>query len=147
MSRSATEVMHDILLAAVMDAVAALKAGSKGVPNSLLRDINAIHSNASFADLPQEVQAAISANVRAAFNRLLKEGYSVSPAGSVAAPQHARPRTGDRGPQRPGGGPRSPGGGPRPPGSPRPPGGPKRSGGPRPEGQGRGPRGKPPRGS
>ena len=79
MPKSATDVMQEIIYAAVVDALDALKAASKGVPNTLLRDINAVHVNASFADLPKELQTAISANVRSAFNRLLKEGYSVSP--------------------------------------------------------------------
>lgn len=91
MKKSATEVMQEIMSAAVLDAVAALKAASKGVPNTLLRDLNAIHANTTFADLPAELQSAISASVRGAFSRLLKEGYSV---GEGAAP----PR-----PPRPGG--------------------------------------------
>lgn len=127
MPRSATDVMHDILLAAVMDSLDALKGASRGVPNILLRDINAIHRNAAFADLPKEVQAAISANVRAAFNRLLKEGYSVSPASGPperpGPPRSGPPRSGP---------PRAPDGQRRP----RPPGGPdgqrRRPGPPRP---------------
>jgi hypothetical protein len=78
MTRSATEVMHDIIYSAVLDSIGSLKAASKGLPNTLIRDLNAIHANTTFADLPQELQAAISASVRAAFTRLLKEGYSVS---------------------------------------------------------------------
>jgi hypothetical protein len=90
MKKSATEVMEEILAAAVLDAVAALKAASKGLPNTLLRDLNAIHANTTFADLPAEVQAAISASVRPAFSRLLKEGYSVS-GGEPATPRPPRP--------------------------------------------------------
>lgn len=78
MSKSATDVMHDIIVSAVIDSVMALKAASKGLPNTLLRELNAVHANTTFADLPNELQAAISASVRSAFNRLLKEGYSVS---------------------------------------------------------------------
>lgn len=84
MPKSATDVMHDIIFSAVVDAVAALKAGSGGVPNALLRDIAAIHANATFADLPKELQASVTASVRAGFNRLLKEGYAVSPSQPVA---------------------------------------------------------------
>jgi len=87
--KSATDVMQEALFAAVLDAVGALKAASKGVPNNLLRDLNAIHANTTLADLPRELQAAISANVRAAFARLLKEGYSVS-GGEPAAPRPPR---------------------------------------------------------
>ncbi len=104
MDRSATDVMHDILYGAVIDAIAALKAASKGVPNTLLRDLNAIHANSTFADLPDELKAAIDTSVRGAFTRLLKEGYSVAPRGAV----QVRP-SGPSG-HRPGGG-----GGGRPP--------------------------------
>jgi hypothetical protein len=79
MTKSATDVMQEIIFAAVVDSLDALKAASRGVPNTLLRDIGAVHTNATFADLPKELQAAITASVRSAFNRLLKEGYSVSP--------------------------------------------------------------------
>jgi hypothetical protein len=90
MRKSATEVMQDIIAAAVLDSIAALKAASKGLPNNLLRDMNAIHANTTFADLPGEVQTAVSASVRAAFSRLQKEGYSVS-GGEPAAPRPPRP--------------------------------------------------------
>lgn len=90
MRKSATEVMQDIVAAAVLDAIAALKASSRGLPNNLLRDLNAIHANTTLADLPAEVQAAVSASVRAAFSRLQKEGYSVS-GGEPAAPRPPRP--------------------------------------------------------
>jgi hypothetical protein len=90
MRKSATDVMQEIVAAAVLDAIAALKTASKGLPNNLLRDLNAIHANTTFADLPQEVQNAVSASVRAAFSRLQKEGYSVS-GGEPAAPRPPRP--------------------------------------------------------
>ncbi|HEX9966069.1 MAG TPA: hypothetical protein VGB04_13920 [Allosphingosinicella sp.] len=90
MRKSATEVMQDIIAAAVLDAIAALKSASKGLPNNLLRDLNAIHANTTFADLPAEVQTAVSASVRAAFSRLQKEGYSVS-GGEPSAPRPPRP--------------------------------------------------------
>ena len=90
MRKSATEVMQDIVAAAVLDAIAALKASSRGLPNNLLRDLNAIHANTTLADLPAEVQTAVSASVRAAFSRLQKEGYSVS-GGEPAAPRPPRP--------------------------------------------------------
>jgi hypothetical protein len=141
MARSATEIMHDIVLAAVLDGVAALRASSGGMPNTLLRNLNAIHANTTFADLPKELQDAINASVRTAFNKLLKEGYSVT-GGSAPpprAPAHGR-ESAPRGPRRsppsgkPGGG-RPDGRGPRSPGSARP------------EGNGpRDPGGKPPRG-
>lgn len=90
MTKSATDLMQEILFASLLDAVTALKGASKGMPNALLRDLNAIGPNTGFADLPKELQASIGASVRDAFNRLLKEGYSVSP-GRPAPPPPSRP--------------------------------------------------------
>ena len=86
MTKSATEVMQEILFSAILDSLASLKAASKGVPNNMLRDLSAIHANTTFADLPKELQASIAASVRAAFTRLLKEGYAVSSAQAAPAP-------------------------------------------------------------
>jgi hypothetical protein len=123
MTRSATDIMQEIIFAAVVDSLDALKAASKGVPNTLLRDIGAIHTNSTFADLPKELQATITASVRGAFNRLLKEGYSVAPRDAVQ-PQRAPAR--DAVPPRrpPGGGNQQPvrrGGRPPPKDPNRPP--------------------------
>jgi UDP-3-O-[3-hydroxymyristoyl] glucosamine N-acyltransferase len=52
MTRAANDVMQSILFSAVLDAIAALKAGSGGLPNNLLRDVQAIHPNVTFADDP-----------------------------------------------------------------------------------------------
>lgn len=139
MTKSATDLMQEIIFSAVIDSIQALKTASKGLPNTLLRDLNAIHANVTLADLPDEVQAAIATNVRAAFTRLLKEGYSVMPGRGTperrpppAAPvvgrgQRRPPAAGPRPGGRPGSGPGGPGG--------RPSGGP----GGRPGGSGRGP--------
>jgi hypothetical protein len=136
MTKSATDVMQGVLYAAVVDAIGAMKAASKGVPNTLLRDLNAIHANTAQADLPAELQASLQASVRAAFTRLLKDGYSVAPTGSVTPPRAAPPirRDGPRQQGRPGAGHRPGGDRPGPGGSRRPP----RSGGP--GGPGRGPK-------
>jgi hypothetical protein len=125
MVKSANEVMQEIIYSSVADALAALKAASGGVPNTLLRDINAIHVNSTFADLPKELQAAIAASVRAAFTRLMKEGYNVS-SGQAPAPVRRESPNVPRGPRPPHrGGPRRDGpGGPRRDG----PGGPRREG-------------------
>ena len=117
MTKSATDVMQEILFSAFLDSIEALKAASKGMPNTLVRDLSALHANTTFADLPKEVQASLSASVRAAFTRLLKEGYSVAPGQS--APQRTPPprREGGEGQRRPGPqgrGPRPGGGGGRP---------------------------------
>jgi len=95
MTKSATEVMQSIIFSAIIDAVEALKASSRGVPNTLLRDLQTLHPNTTFADLPKELQAAIGESTRAAFARLLKEGYSVGPRGEQ---QQSRPM--DRVPER-----------------------------------------------
>jgi hypothetical protein len=118
MTKSATELMQEIIVSSLIDAVAALRAASKGVPNAMLRDVQAIGPNTTFADLPKELQASIGESVRAGFNRLLKEGYSVSP-GRPNAPPPIRPRPqGPSGPRPPRSGPRPGGGGDR---NPRPP--------------------------
>ena len=103
MNKSATDVMQEILVSALLDSVAALKTTSKGLPNTLLRDINAIHANTTLADMPKELQDAIAANVRAAFTRLLKEGYAVAPRDAAprpAPPPHRREPRPDRMPPR-----------------------------------------------
>ena len=130
MPRAAQDVMQSVIFSAVLDAIAALKAGSKGLPNNLLRDVQAIHPNVTFADLPKELQDAIATSTRTAFTQLLKEGYSVAPkdAGSTRAPpRHGEvvdrgsrgprpPRPGaPRGPRPGGGRPSGPGGNRRPP--------------------------------
>lgn len=115
MTKSATDVMQDIIFSAVIDSIQAMKTASKGLPNTLLRDLNAVHANVTLADLPDDVQAAIATNVRAAFTRLLKEGYSVMP--GRGTPERRPPSVapvvgrGQRRPPPPGG---RPGGGPKP---------------------------------
>ncbi|MBO9624312.1 MAG: hypothetical protein J7500_16505 [Sphingomonas sp.] len=137
MPKPATELMQEILFSVFLDSVDALKRASNGLPNQLVRDLNAIHRNTTFADLPKDVQDAIVTNVRAAFTKLLKEGYSVGPTSAVRPAQPAAPhgpgarrgpargRPGGEGPRRPpsGDGPRRPpsGDGPR-----RPPRDPKK---------------------
>ena len=74
MQRSANEVMQSIVFSAVLDAVQALKSASRGMPNQLVRDLQAIHPNVTFGDLPKELQDAIVESTRAAFTQLLKEG-------------------------------------------------------------------------
>lgn len=125
--KSATEIVQEVLFSTVLDSIAGLKQASKGMPNQLVRDISTIHPNTTFADLPKEVQDAIAANVRLAFARLLKEGYSVSQAGLPERPQRAAvPPQGGRPPRRDGPRPPRPprptdGGGKRPPRKPGPP--------------------------
>jgi hypothetical protein len=137
MQRAANDVMQSILFSAVLDAIAALKAGSGGLPNNLLRDVQAIHANVTFGDLPKALQDAIAASTRTAFTQLLKEGYAVGPKSEqqrAARPMDRVPERERRGPaegHRRGGRPprsgdRPPGGGDRPGGAPRGPGGPSR---------------------
>jgi hypothetical protein len=137
MPKAAADVVRSILFSAVIDAVEALRAASRGVPNNLLRDLQSIHRNTAFEDLPKEVQDSIVRGVHSAFGELLKEGYAVGPRQAV---QQSRPM--DRVPER-----QRPGPGDRrgPPRGHRP-----RSGGPGkgPAGNGPGkgpPRGRPPR--
>ena len=125
MPRAATDVMQSIIFSAVLDGLAALKRASGGLPNQLLRDVQAIHANVTFADLPRELQDAIAESTRAAFTQLLKEGYAVGPRQRHQQP--ARPM--DRVPDR------------RGPGNRPPPRGPRRNGPPRSGGPGDKPRG------
>ena len=131
MQRAASDVMQSVILSAVIDAVEAMKAASKGVPNLMLRDLQSVHRNTTFTDLPKPVQDSIAQSVRAAFTQLLKEGYAVGPKQQVQQSrpidrvperQHRGPQADRRGP------PRGPGRGPRPGGGGRPGGG--RPGGP-----------------
>lgn len=108
MTRAANDVMQSVIFSAVLDALAALKKASGGLPNQLLRDVLAIHPNVTFADLPKELQDAIVASTRAAFTQLLKEGYAVGPKAEQRmarpmdrVPERQRPPMGDRrGPPR-----------------------------------------------
>jgi hypothetical protein len=134
MTRAATDVMQSIIFSAVLDAVEALKAGSRGLPNQLVRDLQSIHPNTTFADLPKELQDAIAASTRAAFTQLLKEGYAVGP-----RQQQQATRPLDRVPDR-----RGPGSDRRGPGPERRPRRPKPlSNGPEGKGPGKGPGGAP----
>ena len=136
MVKAASDVMQSVLIAAVVEAIEALKAGSGGLPNNLLRDLQGVHRNAAFADLPKALQDSINQSVRTAFNELLKQGYAVGPKGEMQqtrpidrvpeqdrrAPAERRfPRAGP-GRRGPGGGPdgAGPGRGPRPGGKPKP---------------------------
>ena len=128
MPKAAADVIRSILFSAVIDAVEALRAASKGLPNNMLRELQSIHRNTAFEDLPKEVQDSIALGVRSAFGELLKEGYAVGPRETI---QQSRPL--DRVPERQRGGPGDRRGPPR---------GPRR-GGPR-NGPGKGPRGRRP---
>jgi len=130
MPRAANDVMQSIIFSAVLDGLAALKRGSGGLPNQLLRDVQAIHPNVTFADLPKELQDQIAETTRSAFTQLLKEGYAVGPRQQMQqtrpidrVPERQRPndrRGPPRGPRR---GPLGSEGGDR---SPRGPGSPSR---------------------
>ena len=141
MQRSANEVMQSIIFSAILDGLAALKTASRGLPNQLLRDVQAIHPNVTFADLPKELQDQIAESTRAAFTQLLKEGYAVGPRQQMQqtrpmdrVPERQRPNSIDRrgpprGPRRGppsgegpnNGNPRGPGRGPGGGGRPRKP--------------------------
>ena len=133
MQRAASDVMQSVILSAVIEAVEALKLSSKGVPNIMLRELQSVHRNTTFTDLPEALQDSILQSVRAAFTQLLKEGYAVGPKQAVqqSRPMDRVPERDRRGPpdrrsvrsgpgrrDRPGGG--KPGGkGPRPGGPPK----------------------------
>ena len=95
MPRAANDVMQSIIFSAVLEGIAALKRASGSLPNQLLRDVQAIHPNVTFADLPKELQDQIAETTRSAFSQLLKEGYAVGPRQQM---QQTRPM--DRVPER-----------------------------------------------
>jgi len=95
MQKAANDVMQSVIFSAIIDAVAALKRASGGLPNQLLRDVQAIHPNITLADLPKELQDQIAESTRSAFTSLLKEGYAVGPRQQM---QQSRPI--DRVPER-----------------------------------------------
>jgi hypothetical protein len=122
MQRAANDVMQSIIFSAVLEGLGALKRASGGLPNQLLRDVQSIHPNVTFADLPKAWQDQIAESTRAAFTQLLKEGYAVGPRQQMQAsrpmdrvPERQRPTGDRRGPPRgPNRGPRTggrPGGG------------------------------------
>jgi hypothetical protein len=125
MQRAANDVMQSIIFSAVLDALAALKRASGGLPNQLLRDVQAIHANVTFADLPKELQDAIAETTRTAFTQLLKEGYAIGPRQQVQAsrPMDRVPERDRRGPPRGSGGPPVRRGGRPPKGGGKPGGG------------------------
>lgn len=127
MQKAAADVVRSILFSAVIEAIEGLRAASRGLPNTMIRDLQSIHRNTAFEDLPREVQEAIGQSVRAAFNELSKEGYAVGPRAAIQqsrpmdrVPERERrgPPAGDRrgpprGPRRGPGGGNGPGNGPR----------------------------------
>ena len=107
MQKAASDVMQSVIFSAILDAVAALKRASGGLPNQLLRDVQAIHPNVTFADLPKELQDSIAESTRSAFTQLLKEGYAVGPRQQMqqSRPMDRVPERDRRGPPRGPGGP------------------------------------------
>ncbi|HET7282765.1 MAG TPA: hypothetical protein VFI67_10655 [Sphingomicrobium sp.] len=95
MQRAANDVMQSIIFSAILEGIGALKRASGGLPNQLLRDVQAIHPNVTFADLPKELQDQIVESTRAAFTQFLKDGYAVGPRQQM---QQSRPI--DRVPER-----------------------------------------------
>lgn len=136
MQRAATDVMQSIIFSALVDAIEAVKRGAGGVPNVMLRDLQSLHANTAWADVPKPLQESITQSVRTAFTQLLKDGYAVGPKQTM---QQSRPM--DRVPERQRTGPggdrrdnrRGPGAGRRGPGDGR---GPRPAGGGRPGGSG-----------
>jgi hypothetical protein len=107
MQKAANDVMQSVLFSAILEGLAALKRASGGLPNQLLRDVQAIHPNVTFADLPKELQDSIAESTRSAFTQLLKEGYAVGPRQLMqqSRPMDRVPERDRRGPPRGAGGP------------------------------------------
>jgi len=98
MPKSATDVIQNVINAAVVDAIVALKEASQGLPNALMRDLASIHANTAFADLPPAVRSAVATSVRDAFARLQRDGYVIAEAKSVlpSTPRPTQNRGADR---------------------------------------------------
>lgn len=99
MPKSATDLMGEIIFSAVLDAVVALRGSAGGLPNALWRDVAAVTPNATLADLPAPVQAAIGEATRAAFAKLRQEGYAVT--SGVPEERRGPPRPRPAGPRTP----------------------------------------------
>ena len=91
MQRAATDVMQSILFSAVLDGIAALKRASGGLPNQLLRDVQAIHANVTFDDLPKELQDAHRPKHARGVHPSAEGGLCGRPAPADAAVAAARP--------------------------------------------------------
>jgi hypothetical protein len=100
MSKAAIDVMQEIIFFSLVDTISAMQSASKGVPNILMREVNAINANATFSDLSKEAQTAITNSARQAFNRLRKEGYEVALREAAAPNQSRRSGTPTRSPNR-----------------------------------------------
>src|SRR4029079_10133096 len=87
--------MQSIIFSVVLEAMEALKRGSGGLPNQLLRDVQPIHRNVPFAHMLTELQDQIAESTRAPCTQLLREGYAGGPRQQM---QQSRPI--DRVPER-----------------------------------------------
>lgn len=76
-NKSAKEVMQEICFNALVEAVQSMKRNN--IDNGLLREVKALHSNTTFADLPDYVKKSLRDNVDRAFIKLNSEGYVVTP--------------------------------------------------------------------
>jgi hypothetical protein len=83
--KSATQVIQEALFASLCDAIMAFRDGSGGIPNVLLRELTAVNVNATMDTLPEGVQRAIRASAHNMFNRLAREGYSIT--GDISPPR------------------------------------------------------------
>ena len=80
MQRAATDVMQSIIFSAVLDGIAALKRSSGGLPNQLLRDVQAIHATSTFDDLPKALSGRNRPEHARRVHQLLKKAMRVGPA-------------------------------------------------------------------
>lgn len=78
MNKPLAELMQNVMFSAVLETVTAMKQSVNNAPNMLLRDINSIHANSTFEDLPKPVQDAIKDSARNAMLSFRKEGYSIT---------------------------------------------------------------------
>lgn len=78
---SGNEIMREVIARSMMALLAKMNQHHKGNANLIMRDIAMLHSNTTFADLPEYLQAEIRALNSAMFGYINREGYVLVPKG------------------------------------------------------------------
>lgn len=76
---TSSEVMREIITRSMLALVEVINNHHKGNANLIMRDIKMLHSNTTFADLPEYLQDEIRKLNGSMFGYLNKEGYLLVP--------------------------------------------------------------------
>jgi hypothetical protein len=76
---SSHQLMSEIIQRAASAILEALKREHKGNQNLIIRDIMALHSNATYEDLPEYVKKAVQETTAAMFGYINKHGFVLIP--------------------------------------------------------------------